>query len=312
MNRPDNQDYPPTYISTREAAAALRVSVTTVKRWVDQGILPAHRTPGGHRKLLLADVLRLVREGRVPNADVGPLLGTQEDSRNLNCPNELRQQILQAFKEQDYTHIQTVIRGAYYSGLPMDQLADEVITPVMHAVGHAWEEGRMDVMHEHRLTQEIAAVLYELREWLRPHTKGVRPRAIGGAPEGDHYLLPSLLAQLTLLDCGWDAINLGPHTPVSAFRTAVAELRPRLVWLSVTYLPQPEPFLSEFNHLSRELQQQGVIIAVGGQALTEELRCRMVYTSYGDRFLQLAALARSVSPPPAPPRRGRPPAQPSE
>jgi MerR family transcriptional regulator, light-induced transcriptional regulator len=293
------------YVSTAQVAKAIGVSVTTVKRWVDEGILPAHRTPGGHRKLFMTDVLRLVRQGSLPAADFSQLIPRSKNV-NLRDSESIRAQLLEAVLAPDSELVKALLFGAYQSGFSMELLADSVISPVMTRIGHDWEMGRLEVMHEHRATQALMAVLYEMRGQLRIASDGDRPVAVGGAPESDHYILPSLLAKLVLLDCGWDAINLGPHTPMSAFETAIAEIKPSLLWLSVMHLEDSEKFLSDYRSMYQFAERNGIAVAVGGRGLNEVIRRQMPYTTYGDNLSQLAAFARNLHPVASRPKRGRP------
>lgn len=293
------------YVSTAQVAQALGVSVTTVKRWVDDDVLPAHRTAGGHRKLLMADVLRLAREGNLPQADLTALLPSRGGT--VKNPSETLTQFLKAIAADDAELVRTLIIGAYQSGLSIETIADRIISPAMQHVGHEWEVGRLPVMKEHRISQAVMAVMYELRAHLRANAESGRPVAVGGAPEHDHAALPSLIAKLTLLDAGWDAVNLGPHTPAFAFRTAIDDLRPLLVWVSVTHLQSPEQFVTDFNSLSEYAEERGVAVAVGGRGLVQPVREKLRYTAFGDGFTQLLSFAKSLYQRRPRPKRGRPP-----
>lgn len=59
-------------ITTRAAAGLLGVGTTSIKRWSDDGTLSCVRTAGGHRRFVRADVLRLLQQGRIHDAEVSP------------------------------------------------------------------------------------------------------------------------------------------------------------------------------------------------------------------------------------------------
>jgi excisionase family DNA binding protein len=292
------------YLSTTDVARVLGVSVTTVKRWVDQGVLPAQRTAGGHRKLLLADVLRLAREQNLPCLDPSQLTGPAASPGAQ--PRELQRPLRQALLDGDEAAARSLLHNAFRSGTPLEVLADTVIAPVFAQLGHDWETGRIEVLHEHRATQICAAALYGLKPLLAPVRAGA-PRAVGGAPEDDPYFLPSLLAQLVLSQHGWEAVNLGPDTPLASLRRALVELRPRLLWLSVSHLARPAEFLEEYAALYQQARQAGTAVAVGGRGLPADVRVAMPYTMHGDGLVPLAELARALHPLPRPQKRGRPP-----
>jgi excisionase family DNA binding protein len=306
MNRPDSENPAAAethYASTAQVAKALGVSVTTVKRWVDDGVLPAHRTAGGHRKLLVTDVIRLARELKLPHTDLAGLVPAAPKSAiDLDV---LARQFMKATEAGDTDLLRGLIRAGHRNGVPIETLADRVIAPALRYVGDGWEAGTIPVLEEHRISQACTAAIYDLNN--EPGNDLGRPLALGGTPEHDHHGLPSMLAKLTLIGCGWNAVNLGTHTPMSEFQRAIEHYNPRMVWLSAMYLADPEKFLADYNQFYKDAEARGVVVAIGGRALTDELRKRMQYTSYGDTLTQLAALARSLHRPPQRPKRGRPP-----
>lgn len=288
------------YLSTIQAAEALGVSVSTVKRWVDEGVLPAHKTPGGHRKLARAEVLALARQGELPRGDLGALTGAASDV------DAIANALLEAILGGQGAEATAILRRAYSSGHAIETIADQIVGPVMTEIGRQWEDEQIDVWNEHRATALCSASLYDLKDELEVRTERQRPLAIVTASENEQHLLPSLLAQLVLLDAGWEVVQLGSNTPFVSMAKAVQALKPRMLCVSVTHLQDRTDFIRGFREVYGAAEKQGVAVSVGGQALVEDVRTAITYTAYGDGMSHLAAFARTLHPRPKAPRRGRP------
>ena len=292
------------YLSTADAAEALGVSVSSVKRWVDRGVMAAHKTAGGHRKLLVADVVRLARAGAIPNVDLTRLDAKLAGACSSHAQLEKRlRRALEGGRAED---ARSVLRGAQSTGISIADLADHVIAPVMRHIGHEWEHERIDVMHEHRASQICIGALQELRSTLVANSGPPGAVAIGGAPEGDWYRLSSLLVELLFFEHGWSATNLGPSTPLASFVKAVEEVRPRLAWISISHVEDEESLVLGCRELYRRCERDGIALVIGGRALDANLRAALVASTFCDNFAHLAAFIGALAPRPGRPKRGRP------
>jgi excisionase family DNA binding protein len=54
------------YYTTFQVAKFLGVSLPTVVNWVNGGLLAAHRTPGGHRRIAHTDIIAFARDNKYP------------------------------------------------------------------------------------------------------------------------------------------------------------------------------------------------------------------------------------------------------
>ena len=57
------------YISTRESAKRLNVSLGTIQKMVEMGELTAWKTRGGHRRILVQSIDDHLKNRRSPHAD---------------------------------------------------------------------------------------------------------------------------------------------------------------------------------------------------------------------------------------------------
>ncbi len=53
-------------LSTFDIAELIEVDPGSVANWIDSGVLKAHRTPGGHRRVAVEDLVRFLHEHKMP------------------------------------------------------------------------------------------------------------------------------------------------------------------------------------------------------------------------------------------------------
>lgn len=291
-----------TLLSPRNLAAALGVSESSLKRWIDAGRIRATRTEGGHRRIALADALAFVRETNAPV--VRPeLLGLSparvaavSPARVAAVPRALEATLTaddaalaHALRDGDVTMVAARIHAAQRAGVSMAALCDGPIRRAMRAIGDLWQHDPDGVVIEHRATDACVQALASLRAAIPAPDDA--PVALGGAPEDDPYVLPSAMVALVLALEGFRTINLGADTPTGALHRAVAWHRPALVWISAS-APMPLAQAHELSAFVTGLPPH-ITAVVGGRHAAEvtEVDSRVTVAA---SMTELVALARTA------------------
>ncbi len=282
-------------LTPKQVARAIGVSEASMKRWCDKGYVPSVRTIGGHRRLPINGVMQFLRESghEIVRPEVLGLPPTTGQGRETL--DRARGRIVDALRAGDEQQLARLVLDLYLAGHSACDICDQGIAPAFHDIGTRWQHGEIEVYEERRGCEVCTRVLYLLRRLLPVVPPGA-PTAIGATLAGDPYLLPTLMVEIALREAGWRADSYGCGHPAATLGSAIATIRPRLFWLSVSAIDSNEDFLAEYGRLYETAQSCRVPIMVGGRALTEDIRRRMQYSAYGDNLRHLVAFARTLAP----------------
>lgn len=285
----------PIFLKTRQVADALGISVSTLKRWVDAGQIAASRTVGRHRLIALEEAMRFARRSDLATGSLERLADAGSRAP-VAVDDGLRRRLAEALKACRAREARRLILASHAALGGGAALADELIGPVMRAVGHGWSVGDWDVFQEHQASRIVATAVTELIAGATLGGDMPAPVALAASPEGDHYTLSTLLADLTLREAGWDARNLGPDLPLSSMARAIHAHRPRLVALAVMHLADPIRFVEGYAGVVEAARAVGASVVLGGRGLPPEVRSRLAHDGFCDRMADLAALGRRLLP----------------
>lgn len=278
-------------LTTRELANAIGVSESSIKRWADEGVIRASRTAGGHRRIPVPEAVRFVRETQA--TVLRPELLGLEEPAAASLPANPGNLLFTHLRDGDEPAVHELVRSLIASGMSVADVVDGPLRAALERIGELWRHEADGLLIEHRATDIVVRTLNALRLSLPQHSSGVV--AVGGAPSGDPYIVPSLAIATVLAAEGLRPVNFGPDTPLDSLARAATWLDPRLVWISFTVAPLTRSSIEQVVDLARTLAKSRIDLVVGGRAVAQRIFPALPNLRILSSMAEMAALAGALT-----------------
>jgi excisionase family DNA binding protein len=222
------------FYSTAELARICGVSISTIKRWTDSGLLRCVRTPGGHRKFRVQDVAEAARRlGTTIVAAEAPAPPAAEvDELALllmqNNREALIARLAEALEVGDASAARRLLLDLHRHGMRLGDLAEHVLLGALDALHH--RHGQIDDFVMRRAERLAEGCVQHLIELLPPAGSGAATAMVASNAGSGDTLWPALCS-LVLSELGWSVVDLGCGVRLQTLHRGLARAYPRLVVL---------------------------------------------------------------------------------
>ena len=268
-------------VSIGALSRATRIPVNTIRTWEKRyGFPQASRTESGHRLYspdvithlrLVARALELGHRARqllsLDETELRALIGEQDRPREVEKVSSHVAEWMESVRRfDDGALVGSFRRVVAQAGLV--QFVIQEVPELLKAVGQAWEEGRLEVEHEHFASECLRDFL--ANEW-RPMAVGVSGKKVVLAtlPGESHSLGLHMIACLYAF-CGYQMYFLGSNLPVSNLVAVSTDLKVDVLSLSISAYSDA---LTTRQHLEELISvlPQGVSLHLGGSGAPDDL-----------------------------------------
>ena len=282
-------------LSPKKAAKVLGVSESSVKRWCDAGHLAVVKTSGGHRRISVQTLMTFARS-KGHNLQNPQLidLPSVEPVAPATKPEELLEKLMHGLERGHEDTVRSILISRWMSGETLANLFDYLLAPAFAGIGHKWRSNELEIYEERRAILIVERSFADMRRLVGP-SKANAPSAVGCTMEGDPYSMATARCELTLRELGWDAQNLGAWQPVQSMMQAIKNLQPRLFWLSVSKVDQPETFPQAVRDLYETAEENNCALIIGGRGVADpDFRKNLEFSGYCDSMSQFMKLAKQI------------------
>ena len=270
-------------LSIGALSRATGLPIETLRTWERRYGFPVpNRKPSGHRVYPMASVARLRRiasalsQGHragdvVPASDddLAALLGMLATVRSAApVPAVLDLDVLFGFVLRFDADGLTRALSSEWGRLGPVGFLEQRVAPLVRAVGEAWEAGRLEIRHEHFLSERLADLLRAYRLPFEERAHG--PLVVLATLPGESHALGLQMAALTFAMTGCRVCTVGTEVPGEELASVVRDLGARAVGVSVSMATRGTRTVNALTRL-RGLLPRRVRLVVGGEGAPRDV-----------------------------------------
>lgn len=270
-------------LSIGALSRATGIPVETLRTWEQRyGFPSARRKPSGHRVYDVSVVPRLRRMADaiglghragevVPASDavLEHLLATTSGlpaatraATRWAMPTSVSTDDALALVAGFESERLTAVLLAEWGRLGALEFVKARVAPLIDRVGRDWADGRLEIRHEHFLSERLGDLLRSLRMPLDHRASG--PVVICATLPGESHALGLQMAALVLAAAGLRVVYLGTDMPPAELAKLAADLPAAHVALSVSSAADAQAVARHLRRL-RQMLPGGVGVVVGGR-----------------------------------------------
>jgi len=234
-------------------ARLLNVNVSTIKRWVDNGLLDSTKTPGGHRRVSKQQLSEFVK--RYPQLQANSYIIKRFTKQRASIPLTWKKYYHYLLVDRN-EKAEQLLKELFVTQHSVVSILDNVLTPTLAHIGTEWRQQHISIYEEHRMSLIIRQHLLLLDQivFSKPISPSA-PMAILACVEGDHHELTLYILSVLLKAFGYKPIILGINVPYRELERACITLKPKIIGISKTYSKSAGlPYLKKVAQLADEEQ----------------------------------------------------------
>ncbi|MGE5125827.1 MAG: MerR family transcriptional regulator [Betaproteobacteria bacterium] len=272
------------WLSIGALARATGIAVETLRTWEARyGFPTPQRKPSGHRVYPVSAVprLRRVAQALALGHRAGQVVAASDDalSRLLETSaaahasgaapagaipgNEDVPSLVRLVKAFDGERLARVFLAGWARMGPVEFLEARV-APLVRAVGDAWEQGELEIRHEHFLSERVGDLLRSLRLPLEERASG--PLVVYATLPGEAHGLGLQMSALVLAAAGCRCLYLGTEVPPAQVASLARDLGARAVAISVSAASRGAASTAALRKLREALPKKTLLLAGGDGA----------------------------------------------